>query len=277
MMGMAEPVIRPRRRAGLIAAALATTVMGMAGSARGVQAGVTIAADSMQVDAVTKVARAVGRVRISDGLTTATAERATLYHGEGRGVLSGQARVVAPQGVLGASEIAVRFTASEIVRVFATGSATLEVEGGVVSAAAVTIVPREETARATGGVKYSTQGGVVATGRSLTYDRRNGAAVLEGQALIQAPEGVVGGERIEAHRHLEHGAVAGGAHGRFGDIEVRSTTAEFSLTEKKVVFLGEVMLRQPGRRMTTEKVTVWYAERRLLAEGLTRVTLESQP
>ncbi len=277
MRAVAEPQPRPRPGAVPVAVLLVALALAAAGRAHAGQAGVTISADSMQVDAVTRVATAVGRVRISDGLTTASAERATLYHGEGRGVLSDRAKVVTPQGALAASEIAVRFTASEIVRVYASGSATLEVEGGVVSAAAILIVPREETARATGGVSYSTRGGLVATGRSLTYDRRGGAAALEGQALIRVPEGTVGGERIEARRHLEQGAVTGGAHGRFGDIEIQARSAEFSLNEQKVVFLGEVVVKQPGRRMTTEKVTIWYAERRLLAEGLTRVTLESQP
>lgn len=238
---------------------------------------VTIQADELQVDAVSRVATASGRVRITDGTTTATAARATLYHKEGRGTLAGQAKVVSAQGVLEGAEITIRYTASAITRIVARGQASLEVENGLVTAATVTIVPDADSVTAQGEVTFFTQPDVIATGARLAYQRTRGTAVLEGRARVQNRDGFVQGARIEGSRRWERVVVTGGVHAVFRDIEVRSTTAEVLGAERKAVFTGEVHLTQAGRRLTTGKLTVWYAAGRFVAEGPTRVRIESAP
>lgn len=237
----------------------------------------SVTADELQVDAPARVVTAAGRVRITDGTTTATAARATLYHREGRGVLTGKAKVVTTQGVLEGAEITVHYTASAITRIVARGKASLDVENGLVSAAQVTIVPETDTVTAAGEVTFFTPPDLIATGARLVYRRTRGEAVLEGRARVQSRDGFVQSERIEAFGRWERVKATGGVHAVLRDIEIRSVAAEVFMGERKAVFGGEVKLTQAGRLLATEKLTVWYAAGRFVAEGQTRARIETTP
>lgn len=236
-----------------------------------------VSADALQVDARTLVAVAVGRVRITDGTTTATAARATLYQREGRGVLSGRARVMGPQGVLEGEEIAVEFTPRTITRVVARGAASLEAETLLVTARMVTIIPAADSVTAEREVTLLVPPDIIATGARLVYLRARGVASLEGRGRIQNPDGFIEADRIEVSRRGERAIATGSVHGVFRDSEIQSRTAVMFAAEKKAIFVGDVRVTQPGRRMITERVTVWYAVGRVVAEGQTTIRLEPQP
>ncbi len=253
------------------------TAVGLAGAAPAATPQVTITADSMSLDATTRVAIATGHVRISDGQTTATAARATLFHKDGRGVLVGGARMTGPQGVLEGEEITVEYTTSAITKISASGKASLELEGGRVLAQAVTIVPATDTVIAQREVTFSTRPDIVARGGELVYRRSKGTATLSGQASLKNRDGMIEGDRIEAFKGLERLVATGSVRGTYRDIEVRSRAAEVLGGEKKAVFTGDVSLIQPGRRLTSERVTVWYGEGRVVAEGQTWIRIEPTP
>ncbi len=261
--------------AGFVLAFLTAGGLGRAAIAAGPQ--VTITADTMSLDATTRVATASGRVRISDGQTTATAARATLFHKEGRGVLVGGARVTGPQGVLVGEEITVEYTTAAITKISASGKASLESEGSRVRAQAVAIVPATDTVIAQRDVSFSTRPDIVARGMELIYQRSKGTATLSGQAYLQNHDGVLEGDRIEGFKSLERLVATGSVRGRYRDIEVRSRAAEVLGAEKKAVFTGDVYVIQPGRRLTTEKVTLWYGAGRVVAEGQTWIRIEPTP
>lgn len=236
-----------------------------------------VSADAMQIDAAARVVTATGRVRITDGVTTATAARATLFHGEGRGVLAGDARVSGPQGTLEGDEITIAYTTKAITRIVARGRASLELKTGLLEAPVLMIVPATDTVMAQDGVTIFTPPDIVATGRRFTYRRPRGQAVLEGGARLQNRDGFIAGDRIDADERWERAIVTGPVTARFRDTEVRSRTAELLGAEKKAIFVGEVQVSQAGRLLTTEKVTIWYAAGRIVAEGQTRVRLEAPP
>ncbi|MGQ0550320.1 MAG: LptA/OstA family protein [Armatimonadota bacterium] len=238
---------------------------------------ITITADAMDIDAQKSVVTATGRVRLSDGRITAAAGRGTLYQNEQRAVLTDGPRMTGPQGTLQAAEIVITYTARNITRVTARGQATLESRIGRLSAPTIAIALADETAIAEGGVSVTAPPDARATGRRLTYAWRRGIAVLEGDARVQNRDGFVSGDRIHAEDRSRRATVTGAVLARFRDIEVRSLAAEVFGAEKKAVFTGDVQVNQPGRQMTTEKATVWYEARRVVAEGQTRVRLEGQP
>jgi lipopolysaccharide export system protein LptA len=238
---------------------------------------VEISAEAMTVDAAARVVSATGRVAISDGTTTATAHRATLYHREGRAVLSGDARVRGPQGDLEGQEITVLYTPAVITRITARGSAALDAEGVLASAQAIAIDLRSDVVRAEPDVTLFTPPDVVGRGSRLTYDRRRRLVVLEGRARVQNRDGFLEAERLEGDRRWEKAVAEGGVRGAFRDIEVRSRSGEVFYREKRAVFVGDVQLTQPGRRLTGDRVTVWYGVGRIVAEGQTSVRLEPQP
>lgn len=270
------------RRVRLIAA-LAAGVIGLASGpvpgapASGSGGRLEITADDMTVQAATRTVRAAGRVRITDGRITATADRATLYHREGRGVLGGRAQVKTPQGELEGQEITIAYTAQAITRIVAHGSASLDTEGTLTSAPMIAITPSADRLVAERGVSVFARPDIIATGERLTYERAPGRILLEGAARVQTRDGFLGADRIEAFRRWDRVVATNNVHGRFRDIEVRSKTAELLSGEQKAVFTGEVRLMQPGRHLVTERVTVWYAAGRIVAEGQTTVRLEPQP
>lgn len=269
-----------RRLAGLAAGALVLAGMGgldVSGARAAAAPRVVITADTLSLDAASGIAAAAGRVRISDGTVTATAARAVLYHRDGRSVLTGGARVEGPQGTLQAEEITVRFTPRAITRIAARGQVTLEAEGTRLRARGVVISPSEETVRAEEAVATHVHSGVVANAAVLTYDRRRGLLVLEGLARLQHREGAVQAGRMEGFRREGRAVLSGDVHAVYRDVEVRSRAAEWFAGEQRAVFADQVLLTQPGRRLATEKVTVWYGTGRIVAEGLTSVRLEGQP
>ncbi len=238
---------------------------------------ISITADALSIDTATRIVTATGNVRVTNGTMTASAGRATLYQAEGRAVLTDGPRVSGSQGVLEGAEVSILFSAKAVSQIVARGKARLEAKEGRLSAPTITLDPRTGAVSGKGGVSLLVPPDVVATGRDVLVERSRGFALLEGEARLQNKDGFVSGDRIEARERGQRATVTGSVLGRFRDIEVRSRTADVFGTDKKAVFAGEVEVTQPGRRMTTEKVTVWYEARRVVAEGQTRVRLEGQP
>lgn len=238
---------------------------------------ITVTADTMDVDSTARTVVATGRVRVTDGTATGTAERAMLYQNEGRGVLVGKARVSGPQGVLGGDEITFRYTARAITQIISRGSARLEMQTGLLSGSTITIAPVADAVVAEESVTFLSPPDTVATGRRLAYDRTRGRVVLEGRARLQNREGFIQGERIEGVDRLTRAAASGGVAGKFRDIDIRSQTAEYYGTDKKVIFIGDVEVVQTGRHLLTERVTVWYDTGKIVAEGATRVRIDPTP
>ncbi len=263
--------------AGSLLAAPASAVVLAAAAPPPPASQVTITADTMSIDAATRVATASGRVRVTDGKTTATATRATLFQKEGRGVLEGEALVRGSQGVLAGDQIVVEYTTAAITKITASGKASLDVEGALVTAQAVSIVPATDTVTAQRDVTFFAKPDIVARGAELVYQRSKGIATLQGQARLQNRDGVIEGDRLEVFKRPERLVATGSVHGVYRDIDVRSRTAEVLGAEKMAVFAGEVQLTQPGRRLTTEKATVWYAAGRVVAEGQTWIRIEPSP
>jgi lipopolysaccharide export system protein LptA len=236
-----------------------------------------ISADEMTVDSGARTARASGHVRISDGRTVATADRATLFHGEGRGVLAGQARVRSLQGELEGREITISYTTRAITRIVARGTASLDAQGALTSAQLISITPATEMLTAEREVTVFVEPDIVGTGARLTYERPRQRVVLEGRARVQSRDGFLEADRLEGFQGTQHVIVTGHVNGKFRDLEVRSDAAEIFHKERRAVFSGGVQLTQPGRRLAASRVTVWYETNRVVAEGQTSVRIEPQP
>jgi lipopolysaccharide export system protein LptA len=238
---------------------------------------ISVTADAIDVDAGARVVTATGRVRITDGRTVATARRATLYQREGRAVLAGEARTAGPAGVMTGAEITIGYAGRAITRLAARGSANLALSGVAIAAEEIAVTLAEDVVTAAGGVRVASPPDTVATGDRLTYHRAREAAVLEGGARLEHRDGVVAGTRIDGTGRWQRVIVQGPVWSRFRNIEIRSRSAEIVRAEQKATFVGDVEITQAGRLLTTERATVWYGSGRIVAEGATRVRLETPP
>ncbi|MDR7536281.1 MAG: LptA/OstA family protein [Armatimonadota bacterium] len=238
---------------------------------------VQITADEITVDATTGDGAASGRVRVTDGQTTATADRARLARREGQVVLTGAARVVAPQGALAAREITVTFTRQAITRLVARGQASLEAEEMRLQAPGITIVPAREEVAADGGVALAVPPDVTARGQRFAYQRVGGQMLLDGDVRVVTRDGVLEGTRLDGDRRLRRLQMQGPVRATYGEILVHSQAAAVDGQERVAVFTGQVRATQPGRWLTTDRLTVWYAQRRMRADGPTRIHVDPQP
>lgn len=271
--------MRSQLAAGLLSALLVST-MGMPVSAGpSGQRGRTIVieADAVSVDATTSTAVARGRVRISDGVRTATAAQATIEQRRGRSVLVGGAKVVDPRGTLAGNEITVMFTTRAITRIVARASATLETSTTLVQAETITLIPPTETVTAEREVTVFTKPDIIATGTRLTYARTRGEMLLEGPVRVQSADGFIEGRRLDGDERMKRVAVTGDVHAVYRDIDIRSNAAMVFGDEKRATFTGDVRVEQPGRALETERATVWYSAGRVLAEGPTRMRFDPAP
>jgi len=238
---------------------------------------VQLVAGEITIDAATGDGEAVGGVRLTDGRTTAVAERARLARGAGLAVLSGGARVVAPLGTLAAREITAVFTRQAITQVVARGGAVLDAEELRLRAPAITIVPAREEVTADGGVALTVPPDVTASAERVAYRRAAGQMVLEGDARVVTRDGHVAGTRVEADRRAHRVRVSGPVRAVYGQLQVESQAALLDGQAQVAVFTGQVRAADPHRRLVTERLVVWYTQRRLLAEGPTRIVVEPAP
>jgi lipopolysaccharide export system protein LptA len=259
--------------AGVAAASQPVVFRAHAAPARAVQ----LVAGEITIDAATGDGEAVGGVRLTDGRTTAVAARARLARGAGLAVLSGGARVVAPQGTLAAREITAVFTRQAITQVVARGGAVLDAEELRLRAPEITIVPAREEVTADGGVALTVPPDVTASAERVAYRRAAGQMVLEGDARVVTRDGHVAGTRVEADRRARHVRVSGPVRAVYGQLQVESAAALLDGQAQVAVFTGQVRAADPHRRLVTERLVVWYTQRRLLAEGPTRIVVEPAP
>jgi lipopolysaccharide export system protein LptA len=238
---------------------------------------IQIDADALAVDAKASIATATGGVRISDGVRTATAARATIEQRRGRAVLVGDAKVTDPRGTIRGQEITLLFSSRAITRIVARHAAGAETSTTQVRADVITLLPQTESVTAEPNVTLLVKPDVVATGTRLNFARAGGPIVLEGPARVQTADGFIEGQRVEGDERLSRVMVTGEVHARYRGVDVRSRTAEIFSEEKRATFLGDVRVEQPGRTLRTDRVTVWYAIGRVLAEGPTHMRFESTP
>jgi lipopolysaccharide export system protein LptA len=261
----------------VVAVLLCSALGATAGAAPAPRRTISIEADTVSVDAVTSTATARGRVRISDGVRTATAAQAAIDQRRGRSVLVGAAKITDPRGTITGNEITIIFTTQSITRVVARRSAALETSTTLVRADTITLVPSSDTITAEQNVTVLTGPDVRATGTRLTYTRARGQVSLEGPVRVQSADGVIEGRRLAGDERLKRLAVAGDVHAVYRDIDIRSLTAEVFDDDKRATFIGDVRVEQPGRMLLTDRATVWYTSGRVLAEGPTRMRLDSTP
>ena len=215
-----------------------------------------------------------GGVRLSDGTTEAEGARIVLDRARGRAQLTGSpARVRSPEGTLSARQVEAYFTAARLTRIVARGAAALGLRRGTVRAETITLVPGGEALTASGGVRVTSPPDLVATGSALTYARGSGRLVLEGPVRLATAQGVVTGARLEGREGVEEATLSGGVVAQFSGITARGQVLHLRARDRVAVLAGDVYVRQGTRELWSPRVTIHYGERRVVADGPTRLRL----
>lgn len=229
-----------------------------------------------------RVIDARGNVRITDGRNRVRADRALYTVRDRRIQLTGSVSVTGDEGTLESQRAVIRLTPQrQIDTVEASGNVKLQTRGRVLRASRVSYTVGTEAVSASGNVSLSMPPDIIATGQDLVVRGRAGGggstATLTGQAKVQSKDGSMQADRMEFVENEQVAYARGNVTAVFQDSRITSSAATFYGRERKAVFREGVTVRRPGRTMKAEVVTVFYEDRRIVAEGETNITLDEEP
>lgn len=217
-----------------------------------------------------------GNVRITDGRTVIQAGRAVYVVRERRITLSGGVKITAPDGDLEAAQAVVQIGRGQAIEtVDATGNVAVETEGRVLKADRIQYAVSSGALTAAGNVTVFAPPDLIATGKELTAKGRE-SATLAGRARIQNRDGYIEGDRLEIQERTQTAYLRGNVVGVFQDTRITAEAATLLAKERKAIFHDRVTVTRPGRTMSAERVTLYYQERRLVAEGQTSIRIEEE-
>jgi lipopolysaccharide export system protein LptA len=227
-----------------------------------------------------RVIDARGNVRITDGRNRVRADRALYTVRDRRIQLTGGVSVAGDEGTLESQRAVIRLTPGrQIDTVEASGSVKLQTRGRTLRASRVSYTVGAEAVSASGNVSLSMPSDIVATGQDLVVRGRAGGAstaTLTGQAKVQNKDGYIQGDRVEFVEGEQVAYARGNVIAVFQDTRITSAAATFYGRERKAVFREGVNVTRPGRTMKADVVTVFYDDRRIVAEGETNITFDEE-
>jgi lipopolysaccharide export system protein LptA len=223
------------------------------------------------------VVEARGRVRITAGAARLSADRAVYTVRTRRIALAGHVIVSAPQGELEAdAATAVLGPGNTLETVEASGRVTLETQQRVVRAGRMTYAVAAGAISADGGVEVFIPPDIIGRGRTLIM-KRGEAATLQGRARVQTKDGYVESDRIDFSERTQVAFARGNVVGVFEETRITSAAATFYSRERRAVFRDGVRVTRPGRTIQAQVVTIYFRDRRIVAEGETTIRLEDEP
>ncbi len=234
-------------------------------------------ADVVTTDSQTQAISARGRVRLTHGAAVVRAERVVYTPKTGRLILSGDVTIATPDGALQAREATLLFGQGGLLAsVDATGVVQVRARQRTLNAEHVVYVTSIETLVAMGSVKLVVPPDVVISGGELVATSSRGVATLTGRPRLQNADAVIEGDRLEVVERTQtatfHDHVV--ASIRANRLTADSATLENST--QKAIFRGRVTITGAGRTMTTDQVTVYYRQGRMVAEGTTSMYVEEE-
>lgn len=220
-----------------------------------------------------RIIEARGSVRITDGRNTVHAGEAVFAVRERRIRLGAGVVVTSPEGTLKAAEAVVLLSGPRrLAGVEASGGVELHTGGRVLRAGRIRYLVDGPQAVASGRVSLLIPPDLVASGEQLTLRGRR--ATLSGGAKFQNKDGTIEGDTIEVSDHDHVAQARGNVRSTWQQTRISADAATVHARDRTAIFRGRVIVTQPGRTMRTAALTVYYAERRMIAEGDTTIRLE---
>jgi len=220
-----------------------------------------------------RIIEARGDVRITDGRSTVRAGEAVYAVKERRIRLGAGVVIRTAEGSLESAEAIVLLSADRrLSRIEASGGVELKTGDRVLRAGQLRYLVGGSQASAAGNVTLFLPPDVLAAGPQLTL--HGGAATLTGGAKIQSRDGIVESDTMELSDVDQVAQLRGNVRSTWQATRITAATATVYLRERRAVFRDQVTITGGGRTMRTTLVTIYYAERRMVAEGATTIRLE---
>jgi lipopolysaccharide export system protein LptA len=232
----------------------------------------SIQAKEVEIDRPKGLVVARGGVRVTDGKVTLTSREMTLDQNRRTGTFTGQVRVVRPGEELAAEVVIITLDAKNTVQqVTARNGATVTTKDFLLSAREIQAMIDTETVVASGNVRLLVPPDVLATAGRLTYTRKTQEAVLEGNPRVQSKDGYLSGERLTVWVQTQKALASGSVKGEVAGVRFSAAEARMDHKAKTVFLRGDVEIRGSTQQLRADSVTVYYGERRMIAEGEVRI------
>ena len=256
---------------GGLAAAAAPAGGGVSGTPSNVRA------DQVSVDSRGATLLATGHVSVTYGALRVTSDSLRLNRSDGTAVFQGHVAVTDPAGrALGDTITLFATRDGQVVRALLAGHASVETPSYAVIADRIDADRARDRITADAHVTLFSQPDVIVTGTRATYDQRSGDAVILGSAsapaTVQNRDGRIAGARVDFSRNSMRAVIRGPVTADLFDAKLTGAGATIDLRRGIAVFAGGAVLSRRQGILEADEITVFYRDRRFIAEGRTHMT-----
>ncbi len=230
-----------------------------------------IAADELTTDSAGAI-RARGHVEVAYGGVRVKSDLLRWDRPVGSAKLTGHVVVTGPQGRVTGDAATLLMTGpdNQVVSAVVTGHAAFETPKYALTADEIAADRRSGRLAAQGHVILFSAPDVVVTGDRGAYDQRTQYAVVTGHATAASKDGRLRGAWIELFQSSGRAVVHGPVDAAFSGMTVAGDEAAVTFGAPAAVFTGHVVVTRPGGTVWADRATVFYRDRRIVAEGETR-------
>lgn len=230
-----------------------------------------ISADDVTTDRAGAV-RARGHVQVVYGAVRVKTDLLLWDRPVGAAKLTGHVVVTGPQGrVTGdAATLQVAGPDNQVVSAAVSGHAVFESQEYALTADELATDRRTGRLAAQGHVTMMSAPDVVVTGDRGVYDEKAQYAVMSGHATASSREGRLEGDWIELFRAEGRAVVHGPMKADFDGAVITGDQATVIFGTQTAVFTGHVVVARGLDTVWADRATLFYDDRRIVAEGKTR-------
>ncbi len=233
-----------------------------------------IAADELTTDPAGSTVMARGHVQVTYGGALAKSDLFRLNRPARAAELIGHVVVTDPRGRASGDAVTLRLGPDDqIVSFVVTGHAGFESTEYALSADQITADRPSGHLVAAGHLTAFSAPDLIITGERGAYDQRTQYGIVTGHAAASSKEGRLQGDWIELFRAAGRAVVHGPVEAELSGATITGDQATIDFQRSAAVFAGRVVVTRRQGTMWADRATIFYGDRRIIAEGATRATL----
>ena len=232
------------------------------------QGPLNVTADEVIVENAGTGLEARGHVRLTYAAGVATSDTLRLRRDERVAQLAGNVVISDPQGRATGDGITVTFTAAQqIAQITMAGHASAGTRDYVLQADHILADRAAGRMAADGHVTAFSAPDLIINGDRATYDQHTQYGVVSGHTAVSNRAGRILGDWIELFQAKQQAVVHGNATAEVYGATITGAAVHVDFTKSSAVFSGHVLVTRRQGTLTADRVTIFYKDRRLVAEG----------
>ena len=233
-----------------------------------------IAADELTTDPAGATVVARGHVQVTYGGSLAKSDLFRLNRPARTAELSGHVVVTDPRGRASGDAATLRLGSDDqIVSFVVTGHAGFESTEYALLADQITADRASGHLVAAGHITAFSAPDLIISGERGAYDQRTQYGVVTGHAAASNKDGRLQGDWIELFRAAGRAVVHGPVEADLYGATITGNQATIDFRTSAAVFTGRVVVTRRQGTVWADRATIFYGDRRIIAEGATRATL----